>query len=116
MIHATNGQQPAEPQWGDLDPLVAGVLRLGELGLRLQARLEANLSAAQMALEAAREEPWVEGSTGQLRAHPGFAVARASDEMAITLYKELTRGLDELIPELGKALIGRTPGTGGGRS
>src|SRR5436190_18038578 len=114
-MNATNGQQPLL-RWGDLDPLVAGVLRMGELELRLQGRLEANLDAAEMATEAARAEPWVEGSTGRLRAHPGFAVARASDEMAITLYKEITRGLDELIPELGKALNDRTPGAGGGRS
>ncbi len=38
----------------------------------LRARLEANLEAARVAMEAAQAEPWVEGSTGQLRPTQGL--------------------------------------------
>ena len=55
-------------------------------------------------MEAARAEPWVEGSTGQPKPHPGFAVARGCDETALALYREITRGVDEMIPELAKLL------------
>jgi hypothetical protein len=102
-MNATNGQQPG-PTWEEIEPLVAGFLVTCELGDRLRDRLEANLDAAQMALEAARAEPWVEGSTGQTKAHPGFAIANACDSMALALYREVTRGVDELIPELAKSL------------
>ena len=63
-----------------------------------------DLDAAREALDAAGAEPWVEGSVGQLKPHPGFAVAKACDEMALALYRELTRRFDELIPEIAKEL------------
>jgi hypothetical protein len=56
---------------------------------RLQARLDANLVAADEALKAATREPWVKGSTGQHRAHSGFAVAAKHDELALRFAKEL---------------------------
>jgi hypothetical protein len=37
--------------------------------------LKANLEAASAAMEAAASEPFVEGSMGQLKPHPGFVVA-----------------------------------------
>ena len=40
-------------------------------------------------MEAARAEPWVEGSTGQLKAHPGFVVAARCDATATKLAVEL---------------------------
>jgi hypothetical protein len=55
-------------------------------------------------MEAAQAEPWVKGSTGQPKPHPGFAVAKACDEMALALYREITSGVDELIPKLAKLL------------
>jgi hypothetical protein len=55
-------------------------------------------------MEAAHADPWVKGSTGQPKPHPGFAVARACDEMALALYREITSGVDELIPKLAKLL------------
>ena len=42
-----------------------------------------------MALEAAQAEPWVLGSTGQMKAHPGFVVAARCDAMATKLAIEL---------------------------
>jgi hypothetical protein len=38
---------------------------------------------------AAMVEPIVTGSTGQLRAHPGFAAAAACDASALAIYKAL---------------------------
>ena len=55
----------------------------------LKARMEANLEAAREALEAARADPWVKGSTGQLKAHPGFSVAAGCDAAATKLAVEL---------------------------
>jgi hypothetical protein len=55
----------------------------------LTARLDANLRAAQAAMDAAQAEPWVTGSTGQPKAHPGFAVAARCDEVALRLAVEL---------------------------
>ena len=101
MIQAANGQVQGEK---GLEPLLAGFLAVCELETRLRARLDANLAAARSALEAARDEPWVKGSTGQPKPHPGFAVAKACDEMALALYRELTRRFDELIPDLAKEL------------
>ena len=40
-------------------------------------------------MEAAQAEPWVQGSTGQLEAHPGFVVAARCDAMATKLAVEL---------------------------
>jgi hypothetical protein len=101
MIRAVNGQERAE---NPTEVLLAGFLANCELEARLRARLEANIAAAEMAMEAARAEPWVKGSTGQPKPHPGFAVARGCDETALALHRELTRGLDELLPELAKLL------------
>ncbi|HEY6654682.1 MAG TPA: hypothetical protein VI028_11180 [Solirubrobacterales bacterium] len=84
--------------------LLAGFLANCELGVRLCARLEATIAGADMPMDVARTEPWVKGSTGQPKPHPGFAVARGCDETALALYRELTRGLDEMIPELAKLL------------
>ena len=78
------------------------MLGLCERELQLHARLDANLDAAEAAMKAAQAEPWVQGSTGQPKPHPGFAVAKACDEMALALYREITDGLDELIPKLGR--------------
>ena len=101
MIHAVDDQQR---RWAEIEPLAVGFLGLCELETRLHARLDANLGAAEMALGAARAEPWVEGSTGQPKPHPGFAVARACDETALALYREITRGVDELRPKLAQLL------------
>ena len=106
MIRAVNGQEGADLP---IEPLLAGFLAICELETRLRARLEANIAAAEMALEAARAEPWVEGSTGQPKPHPGFGVANACDATALALYREITRSVDEMIPELAK-LLARGPG------
>lgn len=50
-------------------------------------RVDANLEAARMALAAAGADPWIEGPMGQLKAHPGFAVARAAEGRARHLGK-----------------------------
>ncbi len=42
-----------------------------------------------MAMEAAQAEPWVQGSTGQLKAHPGFVVAARCDATVTKLALEL---------------------------
>jgi hypothetical protein len=55
----------------------------------LKARLDANLEAARSALEAAIGDPWVAGSMGQLKPHPGFSVAARCDEVALKLAMEL---------------------------
>jgi hypothetical protein len=57
-----------------------------------------------MALAAAIRSPWVEGSTGQPKAHPGFDVAATHDELALRLHRELQelrqrRAKDDLIKE-----------------
>jgi hypothetical protein len=101
MIRAVHGQQRAE---SSTEVLLAGFLANCELETRLRARLEANIAAAEMALDATRAEPWVKGSTGQPKPHPGFAVARGCDETALALYREITRGVDELLPEQAKQL------------
>src|SRR5262245_53817762 len=106
MIQTANGQERDE---NPLEPLLAGFLVICDLETRLRTRLDANLEAAREALEAARAEPRVKGSTGQPKPHPGFAVAKACDEMALALYKELTRRFDELIPELARSFIRRHP-------
>lgn len=85
------------------DPVVAGFLdSVFRLEQRMRERLEANLDTAEEALKAARSQPWVEGSQGQLRPHPGFAVAAVADERALALYKQLTSGLDETIDTIAK--------------
>jgi Ser/Thr protein kinase RdoA (MazF antagonist) len=101
MIHAVDGQQR---RWADIEPLATGFLAVCELEARLHARLDANIAAAEMALQAARAEPWVKGSTGQPKPHPGFAVAKACDETALALYREITRGVDDMIPVLANCL------------
>lgn len=68
--------------------------------------MDANLSVAEEAMGEARRNPWVKGSTGQLREHPGFAVAARCDEQALRLYRELTGGLDELLASLADLLRG----------
>ena len=49
-------------------------------------------------MEAAQAEPWVEGSTGQLKAHPEFVVAARCDATATKLAVELrlSGGLEPL--------------------
>ncbi len=56
---------------------------------RLQERLEANVTAAKAALEAATAEPTVKGSSGQPVAHPGFEAAARADEISLRLAAEL---------------------------
>jgi len=75
--------------------------------LALAERLQANLETAAEAMAAARAEPYVEGSTGQLRAHPGFSVAARCDEIASRLYGQLTADQGELLERVG-AELGRT--------
>src|SRR5262245_37036898 len=101
MIQSANGQEQSE---NPLEPLLAGFLVMCELETRLRGRLNANLAAAEIAMKEARAQPWVKGSTGQPKPHPGFAVAEACDGMALGLYRELTRRFDELIPELAREL------------
>jgi hypothetical protein len=101
MIRAVNGQEREE---SPTEVLLGCFLAVCELETRLRARLNANFAAAEMALEAARAEPWVKGSTGQPKPHPGFAVANACDATALALYREITRGVDEMLPELAKLL------------
>jgi hypothetical protein len=67
MIQAANGQEQSE---NPLDVMLAGFLAICDLETRLRARLEANLDAAEMSLQAARAESWVKGSTGQPKPHP----------------------------------------------
>lgn len=55
----------------------------------LLERLVVNRMAAHGALAEAAAEPWVSGSTGQLVAHPGFAVAARCDQVALSLARQL---------------------------
>jgi hypothetical protein len=55
----------------------------------LLERLESNVTAAKKAHEAAEKTPFVPGSVGQLREHPGFRVAARCDEIAVKLAREL---------------------------
>ncbi len=48
----------------------------------LEARFVESVAAARQALAAARADPWVKGSRGQLVAHPGFEVAAKLDLVA----------------------------------
>lgn len=75
-----------------------------ERELALAARLEANLETAAEAMAAARAEPYVEGSQGQLRPHPGFTVAARCDEIASKLYAQITAEQGELIANVGGEL------------
>jgi hypothetical protein len=43
-------------------------------------------------------------SRRQPKPHPGFAVANACDATALAVYREITRGVDEMLPELAKLL------------
>src|SRR5687768_8400587 len=72
------------------DPLTIFLAADDEKQLReLETRYQANLWAAASALDAARRDPWVQGSTGQRKAHPGFAVAARCDELALRYAREL---------------------------
>ena len=62
---------------------------------QLAERVKANVAAAEQAMKAAVVEPWVKGSTGQPRAHPGFAVAERCDELALKFAEELRRSRRE---------------------
>lgn len=55
----------------------------------LLERLVLNRMAADNALAQAEADPYVEGSTGQLVAHPGYAVAARCDGVAISLARQL---------------------------
>ena len=55
----------------------------------LEARFVESAAAARQALEAARADPWVKGSRGQLVAHPGFGVAAKLDMVAVRIATEL---------------------------
>lgn len=55
-------------------------------------RMLQHREAAVDALEAAQSEPWVTGSTGQLVAHPGFAVAAREEQVAMALARQLDLG------------------------
>ena len=90
----------------DLEPIIAGLEVIFALEKSFRSRLDDNLKAAEEAMREARRNPWVKGSTGQLREHPGFAVAARCDEQALRLYRELTAGLDELLASLGDLLRG----------
>lgn len=63
----------------------------------LWRRFTANLEAAEKAMEAARAEPFVTGSTGQPVEHPGFKTAARCDELALKLYRVLTEGQVEAL-------------------
>jgi esterase/lipase superfamily enzyme len=91
---------------GDLDEAIHGFL-VSVLGLeeRLRTRIDANLQAADDAMRAARANPFVEGSTGQLRPHPGFTVAATCDDRALALYRELTSGLQDVMDQIGAWLL-----------
>jgi hypothetical protein len=52
-------------------------------------RVILNRQAAERAHAEAAAEPWVTGSTGQLVAHPGFAVAARCDQVAVSLARQL---------------------------
>ena len=60
-----------------------------DLETQLGERIAANVTTAEKAMKAAMAEPWVKGSTGQKRAHPGFDVAARCDELALRLTVEL---------------------------
>jgi ketosteroid isomerase-like protein len=84
-------EDPDARNRAELEPLWAGLLAQLRLEEKLRIRLTENLDAARVVLAAVRKEPWVEGSTGQTQAAPGFAVARDCDATALALYRELTR-------------------------
>ena len=55
----------------------------------MRAQMRAHLEAGAEALEAARAEPFVTGSRGQLAEHPGFAVAARSHDVAVRFARQL---------------------------
>ena len=55
----------------------------------LEARFVESVAATRHALAAARAEPWVRGSRGQLVAHPGFGVAAKLEMVAVRIAAEL---------------------------
>ena len=55
----------------------------------LEARFVESVAAARQALEAARADPWVKGSRGQLVAHSGFRVAAKLDLVVVRLAAEI---------------------------
>ena len=69
----------------------------------LWARFDANVARADAAMAEAIEEPFVQGSTGQLVEHPGFKTAARCDELALRLYAKLTEGQDGLLADLAAA-------------
>ena len=56
---------------------------------QLRERLDANLAAADKALEQAMRTPIVKGSTGQAKANALFDAAASCDELAVKLCREL---------------------------
>ena len=61
------------------------LLALSEMNVieDLEDRFVESVAAARQALNAARADPWVKGSRGQLVAHPGFGVAAKLDLVAV---------------------------------
>ncbi len=81
---------------------------------QLRARLSANLQAADAAMTEAMADPWVRGSKGQKRAHPGFAVAERCDRLVLDLEARLAvlRERREQEAELAKGLTTDAPRLG----
>jgi hypothetical protein len=63
---------------------------------RIRCRLDANLSAAEAAMEQAVKEPTVEGSTGQPKPNPLFEVAAKCDELVLRYSDQLDGLLERL--------------------
>lgn len=57
--------------------------------LQLVDRLVVNLRLAEEMTELAEAQPLIEGSTGQLREHPGFQVAARCDSQAVSFARQL---------------------------
>ena len=57
--------------------------------LQLVDRLVVNMRLAEEATALAEEQPYVEGSTGQLKEHPGFQVASRCDKVTVSLARQL---------------------------
>jgi hypothetical protein len=88
---------------------VHGIVELSEREELLWERFRENVAAAADLLAAAREEPLVEGSTGQRRANPLFETAARCDRAALDLWRELAAGRLEAARDLGKALAASDP-------
>jgi hypothetical protein len=61
----------------------------GSLVEQMRAQMKAHLEAGADALVAARAEPFVTGSRGQLGEHPGFTIAARSHDVAVRFARQL---------------------------